>query len=582
MKVTVVVPTFNRRASLERCLSSLAVQNFPATEYEIVVVADGCTDDTEEFLRSFRPPCAFRWFAQSNQGAPVAQNFGIEKALGKIVLFLDDDCICDPEVIATHCEIHDSYARVVAIGAILLHPDSTPGALRYLVQKLEQREFARLSSEGAKMSDMMLCANSSVDRDAALACLFDGSYKRMHDVEAGIRLWEMGFRPQFAVKALVYEHYTKPARAMLRDSYFQGKYEVILTRRHPGFKPFTGIVNMNEGNPFKRASRKALSLHPQSSEFVLRSIGSILEAFEGLSVFSRLAARILGARAGIAHLKGAIEEAGSWKALEEEFAKRTPVVLYHNVGSPKPGEFPGLTTPLPEFKAQLSFLAKMGYEGIRPSQWLQWRNEGGMLPKRPIMIVFDDAYADACHNAFPVLEKYGFGAACMVVTQFVGSTNRWDEDAGQPSFQLMSECEILEWSRRGIEFGGHTASHPELPFLSQKQMEQEIARCKHDLTALLGRVPASFAYPFSSVNPEVEAVAREHFSLAFTAWQGTLHLGTNLHLAPRILLLPGESRFGMWCRLRIGRNLFEVCRGRWRRLTKRIRGGETPRSTALN
>lgn len=575
MKVSVVIPTFNRRPSLERCLASLAAQRFPVEGYEIVVVADGCTDNTEEFLRAFHPPCTFRWFAQANQGAPAAQNCGIQNAEGDIILFLDDDCICESEVVASHYEAHANCAKAVVIGAILLHPDSTPGALRDLSRNLEQREFLRLSSEGAQRSDLMLCANSSLERKAALNCLFDASYLRMHDVEAGIRLWEMGYRPQFAAKAIVYEHYTKPPRAMLRDCYFQGMYEVILTRKHPEFKPYTSIANMNAGNLIKRALRRGLSVYPGISELVLRSVGFVAESLRAIPPCASLSGRILGARAGIAHRNGAIEEAGSWEALQEEFGKRAPVILYHNVGLPRPGEFPGLTTPVSEFEMQIRFLSKMGYQGIRPSQWLQWRDRGGMLPKRPVMIVFDDGYAEACHNAFPVLERHGFGAACMVVTQFIGSTNHWDEDAGHPSFQLMSKSEILEWSQRGIEFGGHTASHPELPLVSQEQAEREIVRCKDDLTALLGQAPECFAYPFSGVNPEVQAIARRHFTMAFTAWQGTLHLGTNLHLVPRILFLPGESRFGMWCRLRLGRNVFEVCRGRWRRLTNRIRGNRT-------
>jgi peptidoglycan/xylan/chitin deacetylase (PgdA/CDA1 family) len=420
----------------------------------------------------------------------------------------------------------------------------------------------------------MLCANSSVDRAAALDCKFDSSYKRMHDVEAGIRLWDKGYRPQFTPKALVYEHYTKSPSAMLRDSYFQGKYEVLLTEKHPAFKSLTGIVNMNEGNALKRALRKRLSLHPVISELSLRPIGLLAELFRTVPACSWLAKRVLKARAGIAHLNGAIQVAGSWKALEEQFGKRTPVILYHNVGSPRPSEFPGLTTPISEFETQISFLAAMGYKGIRPSEWLQWRDEGATLPRRPVMIVFDDAYAEACRKAFPILERYGFGAACMVVTQCIGATNRWDEDAGHPSFQLMSKAEILEWSERGIEFGGHTANHLELQFVTPERAEEEIAQCKNDLAALLGKEHTCFAYPFSGVSQEVQAAARRHFSLAFTAWQGVLHLGTNPYLAPRVLFLPRETRFGIWCRLRLGRNLFEVCRGRWRRFTQRIRNHE--------
>jgi len=296
----------------------------------------------------------------------------------------------------------------------------------------------------------------------------------------------------------------------------------------------------------------------------------IADVLYGNSPLSSLATRILGLRCGTAHLDGAIKEAGSWSRLEEQFGVRVPAILYHNVGIPKAGEYPGLTTPTHEFEEQIKFLKELGYQAIRPIDWLKWREEGGALPKRPIMLVFDDAYSEACREAFPILERYGFVAACMVVTHAIGQTNRWDEEVGRPSFQLMSRGEIVEWSTKNIEFGGHTCSHPELPLVSEDRIEQEVAQCRKDLILLLGYAPASFAYPFGGVSSVAEARVRENFRMAFTVWPGRLHLGTNPHLAPRISVLPGESRFGMWCRLRLGKNLSEVCRNRWAILTRKV------------
>jgi glycosyltransferase involved in cell wall biosynthesis len=196
MKVSIVVPTYNRRQSLERCLGSLGIQTFPREEFEVVVVVDGCTDDTEEFLRSYAPPHPFRWVSQSNRGQPTAQNTGIAVARGDIVILMDDDCICDAGLVAAHYDVHRSGERLVAIGPVLLHSDSPAGTLKDLKNEVEDREFARLSSLGARRSDLMLCANSSIERQAALDCAFDPAYKRMHDVEAGLRLWTRGYRPR--------------------------------------------------------------------------------------------------------------------------------------------------------------------------------------------------------------------------------------------------------------------------------------------------------------------------------------------------------------------------------------------------
>jgi peptidoglycan/xylan/chitin deacetylase (PgdA/CDA1 family) len=165
-----------------------------------------------------------------------------------------------------------------------------------------------------------------------------------------------------------------------------------------------------------------------------------------------------------------------------------------------------------------------------------------------------------------MLQRYDFRAGCMVVTNCIGKTNRWDVEAGRPSFQLMDELQIREWAKKGIEFGGHTSSHPELPLVSDERVEQEIAQCKESLAKLLGKSPVSFAYPFGGLSAAATAAVSRHFRLGFTSWPGRLHLAGDPWRVPRIFFLPGESKVGMWCRLRLGRNPFEEIRNLWGRL----------------
>jgi len=568
MKVSVVVTTYNRRESLERCLASIAVQSFSRDEFELVVIADGCTDGSDELLRSHKPPQPFRWVSQLNQGTAAAQNAGIGMSRGDIVILLDDDCVCDANLVAAHYEAHRTGERFVAIGPVLLHPDSPANTLTRLKKVVGDGDLARVSSVGFRQGDLMLCANSSIARSAALECIFDPSYKRMHDVEAGLRLWKKGYRPVFCAEAVAYELFTKSVAGVLRDSKGQGKYEVILSQTHPEFKPLAGLVRINEGSPLTRWLRKEMAVHANISEIVLRGIFRVAERLRGLFVFSSIANRTLRLRLGTQHVRGAIDEAGSWKELESRFGRRTPVLLYHNVGSPRVNEYPGLTTPTADFEMHIRFLAKLGYQAILPSDWLRWRDEGASLPERPVMLVFDDGYEEASQIGFPILERLGFAAACMLVTSCIGSTNRWDEEAGRPSFRLMNEAQILHWSERNVEFGGHTSRHLDLESASQDRIETEILQCKEDLTRLMGRKPASFAYPFGGLSAAASHCVGRHFQLGFTSWPGSLHLATDPSLVPRIAFLPGESRLGIWCRLKLGKNPSEVLRSRWLKLVR--------------
>jgi peptidoglycan/xylan/chitin deacetylase (PgdA/CDA1 family) len=566
VKVSIVIPTYNRRVSLARTLDSIAAQNFPTTEYEVIVVADGCTDSTEEYLQHFRPACGFRWLSQANLGPAAAQNAGIAAAAGDLIIFVDDDCICDPGLVAAHVAAHRDSDRVVAIGPMLVQSDTPQGTLRDVKGDIARADFERLIAGEVRRSDLMLCANSSISRQAALECPFDPSYKRMHDIEAGLRLAAKGYRPKFAPNAVAYELFTKSVDSVMSDARHQGRYEVSLAGKYPEFKPLAALVRINEGSPVKRWLRKQLAQHAGVSEFALQLICGISERLRSFPLFAATAHRALRARLGLQHVRGAIEEAGSWQELERRFGKRIPVIIYHNVGIPRIGEHPGLTTPPDEFESQIRLLKKMGYASIVPEQWLQWRDAGAALPEKPVIVVFDDAYEEAAQVAFPIMERHGFKAACMVVTGCIGMTNRWDEDAGRPSFQLMNESQIQQWARRGFEFGGHTRSHRELPLETDDRVELEVARCKEDLARILGTPPTSFAYPFGGLSEAATAAVRRHFQLGFTSWPGRLHLATDPALAPRIAFLPGESKFGMWCRLRLGRNPLEVLRNRWKKL----------------
>jgi peptidoglycan/xylan/chitin deacetylase (PgdA/CDA1 family) len=554
MKISVVITTYNRRLQLEQCLRSLEAQSLPASEFETIVVADGCTDGSNDFLTTYRPPYILRWLSQANLGQPAAQNAGVALAAGEIVLFLDDDCICDEKLLEAHCKAHARAERIVAIGAVLLHSKSPKGILHDVKKKQREIELRQLATEAPDPRNLMLCANTSIVRSAVLHLPFDTTYTRLHDVEAGIRLWAAGYKPFSVPEAIVYERFSKNVTEVLRDCWNQGKFEVILTRNHPAVKPISCIARAATSNPIKRTIVKGLVKHPTLGETVLCPVYWLGDRLRFFPPFAWLAKRTLAARARGAHLQGAARAAGSWKNLETAFYRRVPVIMYHNVGQPRPGEYPGLTTPTAKFTAQIRFMAKMGYTGITPREWLRWRDEAATLPERPVMLVFDDAYADASRNAFPLLEQLGWGAACMVVTGYIGATNRWDEIDTLPSQQLMSADEIRAWAKRGIEFGGHTCHHVDLRNASDEIAEQEIARCKADLTALLASEPASFAYPYGGVSAAACAAAQKHFKLAFTTWPGLLHLGVAPHLTPRIGFMPGETRIGIRIHLRWGKN----------------------------
>lgn len=94
IEVSIVIPTFNRQESLLRTLDSLFNQTFPQENFEIIIVDDGSTDDTETFVHEIQKSHPnLCYIKQKNKGAASARNLGIFNAKGEIVGFTDDDCI---------------------------------------------------------------------------------------------------------------------------------------------------------------------------------------------------------------------------------------------------------------------------------------------------------------------------------------------------------------------------------------------------------------------------------------------------------------------------------------------------------
>jgi peptidoglycan/xylan/chitin deacetylase (PgdA/CDA1 family)/2-polyprenyl-3-methyl-5-hydroxy-6-metoxy-1,4-benzoquinol methylase len=222
--------------------------------------------------------------------------------------------------------------------------------------------------------------------------------------------------------------------------------------------------------------------------------------------------RKAGETSGTAAIPDAPPTAGS-RELAGPLGRRIAVLLYHHVGDHpgEPGESVSLTVTPAKFERQIRWLHRRGYTAITPAQWFRWCTNGEPLPEKPVLLTFDDAYADIGIHALPVLEKYGFRSAVFVIT---GLTK--DSWTNRP---LMTMEEVQRWAGRGVEFGGHTRTHPDLTEASGEAIAGEIEGSKKDLIDA-GLAPLSFAYPFGRQNERVRSAVQGVFAMAFTCEEG--------------------------------------------------------------
>ena len=138
-------------------------------------------------------------------------------------------------------------------------------------------------------------------------------------------------------------------------------------------------------------------------------------------------------------------------------------------------------------------------------------------------------------EAFPVLREFGFKATVFLVTGYCGNHNDWPGNL--PSLErssLLSWDEIREMSAHGIEFGSHTANHPDLTRIPLKQAEQEIAHSRQQIEDRLGSPVTLFAYPYGRWNSQVKDIVRSHFQGACSTKLGSVRAGGDPYMIRRI------------------------------------------------
>ncbi len=561
LKLSVIISTFNRReVLLTRCIPSIFAQDLARNLYEVIIIVDGSTDGTAAALRELSPPFSLRIVEQPNAGLSKARNTGIARARGEQVMFLDDDFICYPDVFRLHLEAHKGKESVVVHGAIYLASGSPSSILTNANESWYREYNRRLAAEGGAIwpDGVFLISNSSTPRSILLSCGgLDEDLPAMDDFELGLRLWKLGVEFKYLPEAVGYELSVKRWRSFLfADGEAFGRTAVILSRKYPEYRVQSPLLaGVGKTVWWRRTLRRLVIQSPVSPVHLLSLPIWACEKLCRFPVMQKMGLYFLEIGRRLTEFRAALKEVGSWRKFQREFAMRLPVLLYHHVGPPQPGTHRSLTVSPVRFERQIRWLARRGFHGISPADWLRWRKEGKGLPDKPVLITFDDGYADLAEHALPVIRHCGFRAAIFVVSGQIGGTNAWDEARGSGTHRLLSADQILYWSRLGIEFGAHSRTHPDLTTLSPSELQEEVVGAKGDLERLLKAPVSSFAYPFGFHNEEVVDCVRDTFDLAFSIEpreRGINHLLTDPHLLQRTMVQPDDLVIDVALRVHAG------------------------------
>lgn len=179
--------------------------------------------------------------------------------------------------------------------------------------------------------------------------------------------------------------------------------------------------------------------------------------------------------------------------------KQVPVICYHHIIEPQPGQsetFKTYSVSPTQFASQMKALKDSGYETILPDQLYNYLVYNEELPAKPVMLTFDDTVEGQYTIGAPEMDKYGFKGVFFLMTISIGKP------------RYMTKDQIKELSDKGHAIEAHTWDHHMVTKLKGDDFEKQFEGANKTIEDITGKKITYFAYPFgvwgASVFPKLE------------------------------------------------------------------------------
>ena len=275
MLFSVIIPTKDRPASLERCLRALCAQDFPREDFEVIIIDDGSVVSLDSVTENHRHSLPLRLVSQPNQGPASARNHGLKLATGSYVIFTDDDCRPHKNWLKEMQRAFESDPQSAWGGCIEAAPENTifGNASQLLVSYLYEHNSPELS---------FFCTNNLAFPRQALLALggFDESFPFAAAEDRDIcNRWAANNKLSFTSTAIILHHQMISFSDFCRQHYRYG----------------CGASHFNT----KRALRGQASLRVQPYRFYFQMIFYPWTTYAGLTALALSSLLILAQFANI-------------------------------------------------------------------------------------------------------------------------------------------------------------------------------------------------------------------------------------------------------------------------------------------
>jgi peptidoglycan/xylan/chitin deacetylase (PgdA/CDA1 family) len=208
---------------------------------------------------------------------------------------------------------------------------------------------------------------------------------------------------------------------------------------------------------------------------------------------------VAATRGGGSERNGSRERSERPAAPASQRDRPIPILMYHLVSDPRPGaRFPELYVAPFDFARQMEWLKSRGYTGVTMRQAYDFWTRGTPLPRRPVVISFDDGYRSVWATALPILHRLGWPGVLNLEVQVLGQT---DQGGMRPKM-------VRELVAAGWEVDSHTVTHPDLTRVEPGRLRSELVRSRALIRRDFGEPADFFCYPAGRYDPSVVAAVK--------------------------------------------------------------------------
>jgi peptidoglycan/xylan/chitin deacetylase (PgdA/CDA1 family) len=229
---------------------------------------------------------------------------------------------------------------------------------------------------------------------------------------------------------------------------------------------------------------------------------------------------------------------------------RIRVLIYHRIypGAPS-ADATAWDTSEASFRRQVELMDRWGYGIITFNDYRLYLKGEISLPKKPVIITFDDGYEEVYDIAYPIMKQHGMRGVIFILGDRAVATNAWDEGI-TPTRSLLNDKQVLELHAAGFEIGAHSQSHRNLANLSKSEAWEEIYRSRISLEILLNANVLSFSYPYGITDAAVKQMTADAgYSLAVGAYSGPPLFVEDRWEIRRIRTIDSKNPLALWFQL---------------------------------